>query len=46
MCFMIDDSRIHGNMKIAQDNSAVKTRLLRLMWPSTQRIGKDIKVSS
>ena len=42
----MNDSRIHGNMKIARDNSVVKTRLLRLMWPSTQRIGKDITVSS
>ena len=33
-------------MKIVRDNSAVKTRLLRLMRPSTQRIGKDIRASS
>ena len=30
----------------SRDNSAVKTRLLRLMRPSTQRIGKDIRGSS
>ena len=31
----MNDSRIHRNMKIAREDSAVKTRLLWLMWPST-----------
>ena len=37
----VNNSRIHGNMKIARADSA-----LELAWPSTQRIGKDIRASS
>ena len=42
------DSRIYRNMKIARADSwqRRKTRLQWPMWPSTQRIGKDIRASS
>ena len=45
----MDDSRIHRNMKVAQQCSWCqrrKTQLLWLMWPSNQRILKDIRASS
>ena len=43
----INDSRIHENMKVAGDDSAVKQACCDwCMWPSTQRIGKDINASS
>ena len=37
----MNDSRIYRNIRIARDYSAV-----RLVWPSNQRIGKDIRAGS
>ena len=43
----MNDSRIHQEMKIVRNDSAVKLdRLQWLMWPSSQRIGKVIRASS
>ena len=42
----INESRIYRNRMISQEDSAVKTRLLWLMWTSTQLMGNYIWASS
>ena len=44
--FWMNDGRIPRSMNIARERQRGKTRLQWQMWLSTQRIGKDIRISS